>query len=191
MIRDMAKFQSESAQVDRCFTTYLTDLHVDYDTESREDDPVIYDIAVSNIIELRQQNEGSITLRDIENPLLFRKLLDHIKEDSCLHMCLTYYNISIQRKGKKAAGTFWHWLQIISLTDIEWMGEKLESYLVGKPIPLQRQAWIDLQWILNYFANEDSRSFRFATLTCTCNINLVILMLYFSLILCTAHIPLL
>ena len=102
MIRDMAKFQSESAQVDRCFTTYLTDLHVDYDTESREDDPVIYDIAVSNIIELRQQNEGSITLRDIENPLLFRKLLDHIKEDSCLHMCLTYYNISIQRKGKKS-----------------------------------------------------------------------------------------
>ena len=110
MIKNMAKYQSEGAKVDDDFTSYLADLHVDYDDEELKTQPTLYDIAVSNIVELRDPTGGFLTFSYETMDLLITETLMHLDGVSLLAQLHSMYRKGIKSKEIAPGCSFVHWL---------------------------------------------------------------------------------
>jgi len=156
MIKLLGKFQVQGSQIDRDFTSYLSDIHIDYEKEETKEEPVMYDIAVSNIIELRHNEEGGVNVSLREYGLILEEACTHIEEDSLLHVLWTNYKNHNVKKRVKLYTSFISYLEDMILVNEHRCAIKDQIIDIVEGMDENKQSvyWGDLCHIHDFFANR-------------------------------------
>ena len=157
MIKTLGKYQVQGSNIGRDFTSYLSDLHIDYDNEESKEDPVIYDIAVSNIIELRDYTKV-VNMDMYEFGKILQDAVTHIPEDCVLYVLWVNYNKHIAKKHVKVYQSFIFYLKDIILDNEHRLAikEQISTIVDGMDEETTGRYWTDLMDIHDFFTNQET-----------------------------------
>ena len=158
MLKNIAKYQSQGAKVDRDFTSYLADLHVDYDDDEMKEGPTLYDIAVSNIVELRDLRQGQIRFSFQLMELLFQEAMTHLVDWSTLAAMEHCYKTSLKNKEIPVNCSFYKFL--CDAIEDDYLRGKLKEFIaawskknnLGEEV--EKVIWDDYDFIIKFIMDQ-------------------------------------
>ena len=158
MINNLAKFQVEGARVDQDFTSYLADLHVDYDDYEGTTDPVLYDIAVSNILELRnKKGPHEIRFNSTMISMIIEEAMTFVTDQCCLTCLENFYDQDLKKKVVSPNSSFYNWLRFTCQNQAqqEKVHKLLENAITEFTISEKIEVWEDFTFINEFVRGQE------------------------------------